>query len=401
MPQLTRRALLLGGVGVAAAGGLAGAGVITWDELHRRAGELPAGTGTVVIVTLYGGNDGLSTLVPYTDGAYHDARPGLAFTADQVQRLDSQFGLNPQMKGLAGLFHDGKLAVVRGVGYPKPDRSHFRSMDIWHSASPAEPVDTGWIGRWLDATGDDPVRAVNIGATLPNLAIGAKTAAAALSLTGIPKTSLAGAARALGAADPTDTPAMMMVRASYRATRVVDRTFGSVPAGKASSEEDDPDKRNPLARQLDLVARCITAGVPTRVYSVSLGGFDTHSDERDTQHRLLEQLDTALTDFHRRMQADPHGRGTVVMVYTEFGRRVHANASEGTDHGTATPVFVLGERVRGGFHGDEPSLTDLDQGDLKYTVDFRDVYHELLAKGIGADPTPAVGTGRHDVGFLL
>ncbi|MET9326648.1 DUF1501 domain-containing protein [Tsukamurella sp. NPDC003166] len=399
MVQLTRRSLLVSGAGVAAVGGLAASGVLTWEELHRRAGERApdAGTGTVVLVTLYGGNDGLSTLVPYADPAYHDARPDLAFTADQVQRLDDRYGLNPEMKGLAGLFHANKLAIVRGVGYPKPDRSHFRSMDIWQTASPSEPVPTGWIGRWLDSTGDDPVRALNIGATVPALAVGAKTSAAALSLAGIPKTSLAASAKALGAADHADTPAMATVRTSYRSAQIVGATFAG-PAG----EKDDgaADRTNPLARQLDLVARCILAGVPTRIYSVSLGGFDTHSAERDTQHRLLGAVDTALTAFHQRMQADPRGRGTVVMMYTEFGRRVHANASEGTDHGTAGPVFVLGDTVRGGFHGDEPSLTDLDQGDLKYTVDFRDVYHELLSKGIGADPTPSVGAGRRDVGFL-
>ncbi|GAA1089084.1 DUF1501 domain-containing protein [Tsukamurella spumae] len=177
-------------------------------------------------------------------------------------------------------------------------------MDIWQTASPSEPVPTGWIGRWLDATGDDPVRAVNIGATVPALAVGAKASAAALSLAGIPKSSLAMSVKALGTPDHADTSTMATVRASYRAAQVVDGTF----AGPAGAKDDGAAERtNQLARQLDLVARCILAGVPTRVYSVSLGGFDTHSAERDTQHRLLAEVDAALTDFHRRMQADPRG----------------------------------------------------------------------------------------------
>ncbi len=410
--HVTRRRFLLGGTGLLAGVGLAGgAGVITWDELHHAAVErpLPVGAGTLVIVTLYGGNDGLSAVIPYADNAYHDARPDLAYQPSDVHQLGDGLGLNPGMTGLAGLWHDGHLAVVRGVGYPKPDHSHFRSMDIWQTASPAEPVSTGWIGRWLDATGTDPVRAVNIGPTLPTLALGAKTTAAALSLAGIPKSALTDTAIRLSTPDPTDPPVMAIVRASYRAARTADTTFGAVdPAETAGSKAHGSDHTsngtvatNQLASQLDLVSRCIKAGVPTRVYSASLGGFDTHADERETQQRLLTEVDAALSGFVTSLAGDPHGRGTVVLVYSEFGRRVKANASQGTDHGTAGPVFALGQPVRGGFYGDQPSLTDLDDGDLKATTDFRDIYHELLSKAVGSDPTPAVGRGRKDLGILI
>ncbi len=136
------------------------------------------------------------------------------------------------------------------------------------------------------------------------------------------------------------------------------------------------------------------------MYSVSVGGFDTHADERETQERLLGEVDSALSAFCKDMATDPRGKDVVTMAYSEFGRRVRANASEGTDHGTAGPVFIAGAPVRGGFYGDEPSLTDLDNGDLKATTDFRDIYAELLGVGLGSDPTPAVGTGRRPVGFL-
>src|SRR6478609_3269378 len=183
--------------------------MISWRTLADRAAADPLTVGTkiLVIVTLYGGNDGLNTVIPYQDSAYHDARASFGDTMDEVLRLDDTLGLNPAMKGTAGLWSAGQLAVVRGVGYPQPDRSHFRSMDIWQTASPAAPVNTGWIGRWLDSTGDDPVRAVNIGSVLPPLAVGANSAAAALPLgheTRLPA-DLETALRGLGTPDPSDS----------------------------------------------------------------------------------------------------------------------------------------------------------------------------------------------------
>ncbi len=392
MPEINRRKFLIASAGVGAAGLLSGAVAVSWPDLMRAAQDrpLPAGAGVLVIVSLYGGNDGINTLIPHGDNAYHDARPELAYAPNDVLRLDQQLGLNPAMKGLAQLWGQRRLAIVRGVGYPKPDHSHFRSMDIWQTASPDEPVSTGWIGRWLDATGEDPLRAVNIGAVLPPLAVGQKQTAAALTTGGAPGKAekFDTVMTALGADDPNDTPAMAAVCKVYRAARTTDTTFASL---KPSREQ-----HNPLAAQLGVVAATVRARVPTRVYSVQLGGFDTHANERGTQQRLLQTFDEAVTAFLQQV-ADPN---VVVMAYSEFGRRVRANASEGTDHGTAGPVFVAGGPVRGGFYGDEPSLTDLDNGDLKYTTDFRDVYQELLARTVGADPTPSVGAGRKSLGFL-
>ena len=172
--MMNRRKFLIAGAGAGAAGLLSGTAALRWHDLMRAAQDrpLPEGAGVLVIVTLYGGNDGINTLIPYADNAYHDARSKLAYAPGEVLHLDSELGLNPAMKGLAQLWNQRQLAIVRGVGYPQPDHSHFRSMDIWQTASPAEPVSTGWIGRWLDATGDDPLRAVNIGPVLPPLAVG-------------------------------------------------------------------------------------------------------------------------------------------------------------------------------------------------------------------------------------
>jgi uncharacterized protein (DUF1501 family) len=197
---------------------------------------------------------------------------------------------------------------------------------------------------------------------------------------------------ALGIGDPNDTPAMAAVCDAYRATRTTDTTFGDL---KPSS-----GKHNSLAGQLSMVAAAVKAAVPTRVYAVQLAGFDTHADERATQQRLLQTLDEAVTPFLQQMAGDRYGKSVVLLAYSEFGRRVKANASQGTDHGTAGPVFVAGVPVKGGFYGAEPSLTDLDNGDLKHTTDFRDIYYELLAKTLQTDPAPSVGTGRQSVGFL-
>ncbi|BBZ10874.1 DUF1501 domain-containing protein [Mycobacterium branderi] len=393
---MNRRKFLIASAGLGAAGLLSGTVAISWPELMRAAEDRPLaeGSGVLVIVTLYGGNDGINTVIPYADNAYHDARPELAYAPGDVLHLDDQLGLNPALKGMAQLWNQRKLAIVRGVSYPQPDHSHFRSMDIWQTASPAEPVSTGWIGRWLDATGDDPLRAVNIGSVLPPLAVGEKCTAAALSPTAAPESAdrFAATMEALGVDDPDDTPAMSAVCAAYRASRTTDTTLRQV---KPSGED-----HNSLAAQLSMVTSAVSAGVPTRVYAVQLGGFDTHADERGTQQRLLQTFDDALTPFLQQMAGDRRGRNVVVLAYSEFGRRVKANASQGTDHGTAGPVFVAGAPVKGGFYGDEPSLTDLDNGDLKPTTDFRDVYYELLAQTLQSDPTPAVGSGRRALGFL-
>ncbi|WP_310779381.1 DUF1501 domain-containing protein [Mycobacterium sp. Z3061] len=389
---MNRRKFLIAGAGVGAAGLLSGALAVDWDDLLRAAQDRPraAGDGVLVIVTLYGGNDGINTLIPYADNAYHDARPELAYAPDDVLHLDDHLGLNPAMRGLSQLWNDRRLAIVRGAGYPKPDHSHFRSMDIWQTASPGAPVPTGWIGRWLDATGDDPLRAVNVGSVLPLLAVGERQTAAALSTTQIPaaRSDLFRATiEALGVDDPTDTPAMAAVRQSYRAAQFTDAAFENVTGTEST---------NALAARLSVVAAAIKARVPTRVYLAHLGGFDTHANERGTQQRLLQTFDEAVTGFLQQVA----GANVVVLAYSEFGRRVAANASQGTDHGTAGPVFVAGAPVKGGFYGEEPSLTDLDHGDLKYTTDFRDIYHELLVRTLRTDPTPSVGAGRAGLGFL-
>ena len=399
MPEMNRRNFLIASVGAV---GVAAGAAVTIPMLLEQGEQRPLATdkGVLVILTLYGGNDGINTVVPYADNAYHDARPELAFAPNEVIDIDGHFGFNPSLTGLNDLWHSKKLAIVRGVGYPKQDRSHFRSMDIWQTASPEQPISTGWIGRWLDATGDDPLRAINVGSVLAPMAVGEKRLASALSAN-IPliPNDITGILTAMSRSDDHDTPAMEAVRNTYRTNRTTGHALNQFAASSPpADEQSDAGKR--LADDLELVARCIKARVPTQVYMVSLGGFDTHADERGDHQRLLKSVDNALTPFLHQMQSNSYGHNVTVMVYSEFGRRVHGNASHGSDHGAAAPVFIAGPAVKGGFYGDEPSLTDLVDGDLKTTTDFRDVYYELLTRSLGADPTPVVGSGRRNIGFL-
>jgi uncharacterized protein (DUF1501 family) len=398
---LTRRRFLTW-TGVTAAGALAaGATVVGWDDLFSAAADDPLDpdAGVLVVLTLYGGNDGLNTVVPAGDSAYQNARPELAYQPDEVLDLGEGLGLNPGMKGMKGLWDDGELAIVRGVGYPNPDHSHFRSMGIWQTGSPKSAVPTGWLGRWLDVTDGNPLHALAIDPVLPPLFAGEKTAAASLPAGGLklPKGDLGRAFAALGAASDGEerwrATAARSIADLHNAAKVLGGAVGGSGApGQDEEEDEERDKgasaggAGALAAQLDVVAQLLEAGVPTRAYSVSLGGFDTHADERDTQERLLGELDGALTPFVQRLRESDRGKQAVVLVYSEFGRRVRGNGSDGTDHGTAGPVFVAGPRVSGGFLGEQPSLTDLDDEDLKSTTDFRDVYATMLSDVLGTDP---------------
>ncbi len=411
MDTLTRRRFLKVSGAAAVAAAATGIG---WKELadRTRTDPLPPGAGVLVVLTLYGGNDGLNTVIPAADPAYQAARPDLAYAEHEVLPLGEGLGLNPGMPGLKKQWDGGTLAIVRGVSYPQPDHSHFRSMDIWQTASPDHPQSTGWLGRWLDTTGRDPLRAVSLEPVLPPLLAGATTAGAALPLSGLTLSSGPVGTAFAGLGAPADGEPDLQAFAA-RAIADLHRTATTlgpavdgaraVPAstgGGTGTATTGKKGAGMLAAQLDVVARCVELGAPSRVYSVSLGGFDTHADERGTQQRLLGEVDTAVSSFLTRMAGTDHGRDVVLLAYSEFGRRVAANANQGTDHGTAGPVLLAGVPVRGGFVGAQPSLTDLDSGDLRSSTDFRDVYATLLTGVLGADPGPILGPGRTTLPLL-
>jgi uncharacterized protein (DUF1501 family) len=392
---VTRRRFLIASGVTAGAALAAGTGVYTLSQILDTAGwqDKAPDAKTLVLITLYGGNDGLNTVIPYADPAYQAARPQLAYQPGEVLHLagppgDVPLGLNPGLKGFADLFARKSLAIVRGVEYPKPNHSHFRSMDIWQTASPASPTNTGWLGRWLDATGGDARHAVSFESVLPVVLAGATTAGAVVPNGGRQLDVPAG----LATPQPGEPPLQARAAKAYADLIETQSMIRNLPSPSASpspvegAQATGTGGQSALATQLDLVARCVEAGVATRAFSVSLGGFDLHADEKVAQQRLLGQLDTAVTAFVTRMAKTDNGRKVVVAIYSEFGRRVRANASDGTDHGTASDMFLLGTSVKGGLYGTQPSLTDLDDGDLKASMDFRDVYATLVAEVLGTDP---------------
>jgi uncharacterized protein (DUF1501 family) len=370
----------------------------------------PLKEGILVLLTLYGGNDGLNTVIPYENGNYLGGRATLGYQPDQVLPLGEGLGLHPNLGRLKGLWDAKRLAIVRGVGYPNPDRSHFRSTDIWQSAMPDDQVVTGWLGRWLDVTGSDPLRAISVGGSLPRIFGGEKAAGAAvpvgeLTLPGSP--AVRSAFAAMSQASAGASPMAARVAQSGRDLLAVDDALAQLLAGQpengdvaGSTSLEGTGGANSLLPQLQLVAKLVKAGAPTRVYGVSLGGFDTHANEKETHARLLADVDEAVGAFFTSLEGSPAVSRVVLVAYSEFGRRVAANGSNGTDHGTAAPMFVAGAPVKGGFYGDDPSLTNLDHGDLKYTTDFRAVYTTLLQELIGVEAKASLGKPFVAVPFL-
>ena len=276
--RLTRRRFLAA-TGVVGAGALGlGATQVPWEDVFASMGDADPAAGILVVVTLYGGNDGLSTVIPASDPAYQDARPELAYRPEEVLDVGEGLGFNPALRGMKGLFDDGHLAVVRGVGYPQPDHSHFRSMAIWQTASPASPTGAGWLGRWLDAGPDDPLCALSVETVLPPFLVGERHAASTLDPGGIalPDGALGRAVAGFAAPDPSDDPWRARVATSVGHLQ-------QLQAATAPTLQRTPVVgTSELGRQLELVAGLVEARVPTRVFSASLGGFDTHAGERGT-----------------------------------------------------------------------------------------------------------------------
>ena len=368
----------------------------------------------LVLVQLAGGNDGLNTVIPFQDGTYHDARPTLK--QDQgMLTLNSQLGLHPNLKGLKGSWDAGQLAVVQGVGYPNPNLSHFASMSIWETASVKGGIGDGWLGRYLtylDQVGESPNHAlegVSAGSLVPP-ELRSKTPVLALqSLRNFrlqpvnghgtpvdvenPLMQFYGAFKTAGPAPfgaLLDTTLQDALQASH-ALRATDESYVAKATYPANS---------PIASSLKLVAATIVSGLGVRVAHVTLGGFDNHAREKPVHDKLLLDLDQALAAFMQDLQGHGLGDRVLIMTWSEFGRRVKENGSAGTDHGTAAPMFLLGAPVKGGLYGGQPSLSDLNNGNLKFTTDFRSVYASVLEGYLKAPATDLLG-GNYEVLPLL
>jgi uncharacterized protein (DUF1501 family) len=334
---------------------------------------LPTNTPILVLVTLYGGNDGLNTVVPFTDPTYQSVRSNIALSPSQLLPFTDTLALNASMPNINALYSQRKVAIVQGVSYPNPNLSHFSSMAIWQSASLTAAVSSGWIGRWLDLQSHSAFNAIGIGSTLPPAFIGNKSVASMVDVGGIwppfgPRTSLI---PRLGLPSSSDGQLESAAATSITDLYALASLLGpNVPKSPTGSN---------LNQQLATVSALINANVPTRVWEVNLASFDTHAGEQSGQDELLAEVDGAIGNFMTSISAGSHSHDVTVLIYSEFGRRVNSNAGLGTDHGTSAPVFLIGNSVKGGLYGEQPSLKTLDEnGNLLVTTDFRDVYGGLL-----------------------
>lgn len=372
--------------------------------------DKPGAKDTVlVVVQLTGGNDGLNTVIPFADPEYAKLRPTIGIKKDDVKKLTDSLGLHPAMGEFAKLHDDAALCVVQGVGYPNPDQSHFRSMDIWHGATTDKAITEGWIGKAFKEK------------AVPGFHLADSTKESApLALTGAPAripsiTSLEDFQLKTGAADPAEgAKQKKLIEETAKTThgvsgtqpdlldfvkRTATTTYASTEKLASVGKNYTPKATYPttaLANRLKLAAQLIDAGVGARLFYVSIDGFDTHAGQggaTGSHANLLGTVSGAIAAFYRDLAARGHGERVCVMTFSEFGRRAKENGSKGTDHGSGAPMFLVGGRVKAGVVGEHPSLTKLDDGNLAHATDFRTVYAAVLGEWLGIDPTKVLGKG--------
>src|SRR5271170_3431770 len=377
----------------------------------------------LVLIQLAGGNDGLNTVVPYTNDFYYQARPTIGIPANQVLTLNDTLGLNPGMAGFKSLFDAGNLSIVNGVGYPNPNRSHFRSTEIWQTASDEDKYLTdGWLGRYFDnaCQGCDPTVGINIGPRLPQAFsshtptgislenpdsyrfIGSgKNDDESLAYRSMYNTDDASAVPSSNSGGSVSmVSGTVTLQNGQSALDFLERTSMDAQVssdkiraitGKTADTGSYP--RTGLANNLKLVARLIAGGLPTRVFYVSQGGYDTHTAQRGGQDARLRELSESVKAFTDDLTAMGEFDRVMIMTFSEFGRRVQENGSQGTDHGAAAPMFLVGSKLKAGLLGTEPSLApaDLLDGDIKYNTDFRSVYASILQQWLSTNSVPILG----------
>jgi uncharacterized protein (DUF1501 family) len=395
-----------------------------------RATQITTGKDSTILVVLQmaGGNDGLNTVVPYNNDDYHRSRPRIGLQAKDILKINDSIGLHPGLAGFKALYDTGHLSIIQGVGYPNPNRSHFRSTEIWQTAADSDKNEHyGWIGRYFDnaCPGADPTVGVNVGNQMPQ-AFAAKhpmgvslqnpqnyrfvsnerpnpgenmssTEESYRKLNGMDEQPMVSAEENSGGSIGAISGS---VKRSGSAIDFLERTALDAQissdkirdiAGRVENKAVYPNSQ--LANSLKLVAKLIGGGLPTRIFYASQGGYDTHTNQVGTQQRLLQDLGDSMKAFYEDMRAQGNSSRVLVMTFSEFGRRVSENANGGTDHGAAAPLFILGDKVKAGLLGKYPGLApaDLYQGDIKYNVDFRSVYAGVLERWLKTKSAPVLG----------
>ncbi|RYG33230.1 DUF1501 domain-containing protein [bacterium] len=405
---LTRRDLLKGGtiiaVGLVAPPWLST--VARADVIRAAKGEKPLADTVLVVCQFSGGNDGLNTVVPYGDAEYKKLRPVIGHPEEKVLKLNDRMGLHPAMAGIKKLYDEGKVAIVQNVGYPHANRSHFKSMDIWQSASPEQKLKYGWLGRHYDhliAGGPlNPVVALGLSTERPLALQGEKASIPTFA-------SLADMQSLIGDADAEkmlreiqgmDAMTGSTTRTVQQASQTALDAMSILNKQLKGYEPKQTYANDDFGRGFKQIAQLIATSPTTRVVYFSAGGFDTHAKQPDSQEKLLKGYSDAVLAFQREMEAVGKADKVVLMTFSEFGRRAYENASQGTDHGAAGPMFIIGNKVKGGLHGPNPDLQKLDSGDVAFTQDFRGVYATALDNWMGGDSEVVLGQKFDHVGVL-
>ncbi len=400
---LGRRGFLTKGMAVVGLGSVLPAAFVQAAFAEGTPAGVASSRRALVVVQLGGGNDGLNTIIPYTDGAYYDARPRIGVKQEAALGLDANVAMHPELAGMKALYDRGQLAVVQGVGYPNPNRSHFRSMEIWHTASMDEYSPDGWLGRLLDATRHEQSahwRAANIGSELPESLLARHAFVPSIASIQSYGLQTDGAARGQATRRITDWVRLYASQAALGGALALVSETGteayrsSLDLGKSAAayEAKATYPGNALGTALKTSAQLLTSNLGTGICYVTTGGFDSHAGQAGSQPGLLRGVSESIAAFYADLTARGMENDVLTLVWTEFGRRVRENGSGGTDHGTAGPVFLVGGGVRGGLYGETPSLRNLDGGgDLKFNTDFRSVYATILERWFQADSKDVLG----------
>ncbi len=360
---------------------------------------LPGGTDRcLVLINLQGGNDGLNCIVPHGVSQYYQMRPRIAVPSSQVLEIDRTVGFNPKMRSFKAMYDKGEVAIVQGVGYPNPDHSHFRSTEIWQTAAPARYEHTGWLGRYFDEAGLPPqnlFKGVAISQVLPEVLVSDKNDFPSIPNAGgygmlSDRNAFERQAFSKTANDrtlPFDSPYLAHV---MEIEDHAQRSSQELPRLIAGYKTDAPYPATALGRSLALAAQIVGSNLGTKVLYVAHGSFDTHINQTAVQDRLLGEFSDAIAAFYADLAAHGNDRRVLTMTFSEFGRRVEENASGGTDHGEASPLFLIGGGVKGGLYGTMPDLGNLNDGNLRYTTDFRSVYATVLERWLGRPSAPVL-----------
>jgi uncharacterized protein (DUF1501 family) len=360
---------------------------------------LPGAEGRcLVLINLYGGNDGLNCVVPHGDDRYYQLRQGLAIDRSSVLAIDKNVGLNPGMRSLKALYDKGSVAIVQGVGYPNPDHSHFRSTEIWQTASPESYQHTGWLGRYFDGAGlarENLFKGVAVSKVLPEVLVSDRTDIPAVP--GINQYSMIADSNAV-ARDAFSRQArdQRLPFASPYLAHVMEieadaqRSSEELPKLIAGYKTKATYPSTGLGRSLALAAQIVGSNLGTKAIYIEHGSFDTHVNQKMTQNQLLLQFSNAIGAFYDDLAAHGNDRRVLTLTFSEFGRRIEENGSRGTDHGEASPLFLIGGGVRGGLYGALPDLSATNMGNVRYSIDFRSIYATVLERWLGRPSAPVL-----------